>query len=50
MGYQVGGAYQINVWDLRYRIKIMLSTNLRSSWERGRGNMIFSENLAVDVN
>ena len=27
----------------------MLSTNLRSSWERGRGNMLFSEDLAVDV-
>ena len=27
----------------------MLSTNLRSSGERGRGNMIFSEDLAVDV-
>ena len=27
-----------------------LSTNLRSSGERGRGNMIFSEDLAVDVN
>ena len=26
-----------------------LSTNLRSSRERGRGNMIFSEDLAVDV-
>ena len=28
----------------------MLSTNLRSSGERVRGNMIFSEDLAVDVN
>ena len=28
----------------------MLSTNLRSPWERGRGNMIFSEDVAVDVN
>ena len=28
----------------------MLSTNLRSSGERGRGNMILSEDLAVDVN
>ena len=28
----------------------MLSTNLRSSGERGRGNMIFSEDLAVDMN
>ena len=28
----------------------MLSTNLRSSWERGRGNMIISEDLAVNVN
>ena len=28
----------------------MLSTNLHSSGERGRGNMIFSEDLAVDVN
>ena len=27
-----------------------LSTNLRSSGERGRGNMILSEDLAVDVN
>ena len=27
----------------------MLSTNLRSSRERGRGNMIFSEDLAGDV-
>ena len=27
-----------------------LSTNLRSSGEKGRGNMIFSEDLAVDVN
>ena len=27
-----------------------LSTNLRSSGERGRGNIIFSEDLAVDVN
>ena len=26
-----------------------LSTNLRSSEERGRGNMIFSEDLAGDV-
>ena len=26
-----------------------LSTNLRSTGERGRGNMIFSEDLAVDV-
>ena len=25
----------------------MLSTNLRSSWKRGRVNMIFSEDLAV---
>ena len=33
------------VWDRR-----TLSTNLRSSWERGRGNMIFSEDLAVAVN
>ena len=28
----------------------MLSTNLRSSWERRRDNMIFSEDLAGDVN
>ena len=28
----------------------MLSTNLRSSGERGLGNMIFSEDLAGDVN
>ena len=27
----------------------MLSTNLRSSEERGRGNIIISEDLAVDV-
>ena len=27
-----------------------LSTNLRSSGERGRGNIMFSEDLAVDVN
>ena len=27
----------------------MLSTNLRSSKERGRGNMIFLEDLAVDM-
>ena len=27
----------------------MLSTNLRT-WERGRGNMIFSEDLAGDTN
>ena len=27
-----------------------LSTNLRSSGERGRGNIIFSEDLAVDGN
>ena len=27
-----------------------LSTNLCSSRERGRGNMIISEDLAVDVN
>ena len=27
----------------------MLSTNLRSSRERGCGNMIFSEDLAVDI-
>ena len=27
-----------------------LSTNLCSSGERGRGNIIFSEDLAVDVN
>ena len=26
-----------------------LSTNLRSTRERGRGNMMFSEDLAVDV-
>ena len=26
-----------------------LSTNLGSTGERGRGNMIFSEDLAVDV-
>ena len=25
-------------------------TNLRAQGERGRGNMIFSEDLAVDVN
>ena len=30
--------------------QITLSTNLRSSWERGRGNRIFLEDLAVDVN
>ena len=29
--------------------QITLSTNLRRSWERGRGNMIFSEDLAGDV-
>ena len=28
----------------------MLSTNLRSSRERGRGNIIFSEDLAGVVN
>ena len=28
---------------------MMLSTNLHSTGERGRGNMIFSEDLAVDV-
>ena len=28
----------------------MLSTNLRSSREKRRGNMVFSEDLAVDVN
>ena len=28
----------------------MLSTILRNPWERGRVNMIFSEDLAVDVN
>ena len=28
---------------------MMLNTNLRSTGERGRGNMIFSEDLAVDV-
>ena len=27
----------------------MLSTNLRSSWERGRVNMIFSKGLDIDV-
>ena len=27
-----------------------LSTNLRSSGEKGRGNIMFSEDLAVDVN
>ena len=26
----------------------MLSTNLRSSWERGRVNMIFSKGLDID--
>ena len=34
----------------RHRIKITVSTILRSSWERGRGNMIFSEDLGGDVN
>ena len=34
----------IKVYD-----EIMLSTNLRSTGERGRGSMIFSEDLAVDV-
>ena len=34
----------------REKEQITLSTILCSSWERGRGNMIFSEDLAVDVN
>ena len=34
----------------RYKINNAINTNLRSSWERRCGNMIFSDILAEDVN